>query len=74
MVGQSYSYCVNAVAGEYMTNTLALDGSFVKKSESACVDHTVRWESTATVHVSLSRNAGSLPVEDTVISWGEVSG
>ncbi|EJK70685.1 hypothetical protein THAOC_07935, partial [Thalassiosira oceanica] len=68
-VGQSYSYCVSAVSREYMINTKTLDGSFVKRSKPACVDHIVNWESSATVRVTLSKNAGSLPVEGTLIAW-----
>lgn len=55
-----------------MINTKTLDGSFVKRSKPACVDHIVNWESSATVRVTLSKNAGSLPVEGTLIAWGEI--
>ena len=47
-----------------MVNTNLMDGSYVRSSKPTCLEHLVEWEASALVEVTLTRQAGALPVEE----------
>jgi len=71
-VGKAYSYCVRAIKqGHYMDSPYADSGErrLLTSSEAACEAHTIHWEASIHGQVTTEIDAGSIPIEDVLVSW-----
>ena len=72
IVGNKYSYCVRAVKqGHYMDAPYERSGErrLLTSSESTCDAHVIRWEASIHGRITTEPNAGSLPIEEVLVSW-----
>eukprot|EP00045_Choanoeca_perplexa_P006861 m.59743 g.59743 ORF g.59743 m.59743 type:complete len:2336 (-) comp13823_c0_seq5:1666-8673(-) len=69
VVGQTYTYCINAYSHTRFNWAPAEGLSPTYSSTSVCQSHQIQWESRLIGYVQLSDDAGKLPVPDTLVSW-----
>ena len=68
-VGGECTYNVAVFLKDYMVDTDLSNGRFVRNSDPTSLTHTVAWEGSAKVLVTMTREAGSLPLEGAALTW-----
>jgi hypothetical protein len=67
-VGSTYSYCVQAVAPSYMADKNSPTANLMS-STAACTDVRIAWEASIQGLVTSKASAGSVPIQDVVVTW-----
>jgi len=72
-VGKLFMYCVRAVhRSHYMEHPMGISEAGNRQltsSDDTCAPHKIRWEASINGKITTEPNAGSLPIENVVVTW-----